>query len=46
MTLTPETIIEQGEIVDGRHASIIHDDSYVDCDGRVYHGTVSVGNLQ
>ena len=45
LTLTPETIIKHGEVVDARHASIIHDDSNVDSDPRQHHRTVSIGNL-
>lgn len=45
MTLTPVTIIQHGEIVNARHATIIHLDSYVDLDVRIQDWAVAICNL-
>ena len=46
VTLTPVSIIQHRQIVNARHAAIIHPDSYVHLDVRIYYWTVSMGNLQ
>ena len=46
VTLTPVSIIQHRQIVNARHAAIIHPDSYVHLDVRIYYWTVSVGDLQ